>query len=70
MKKENLFWINFKRRGQFIDHCLAVKLKAMVGFRNIAVHDYQALNVEILQKIIESNLDDFMEFVNLILRLK
>lgn len=32
---------------------LAKRLKAMVGFRNIAVHDYQAINLEILKNIIE-----------------
>lgn len=38
------------------------KLKPMVGFRNIAVHDYQAINIEIIQKIIENHLNDFKEF--------
>ncbi|WP_137791882.1 DUF86 domain-containing protein [Bacillus sp. E(2018)] len=37
-------------------------LKAMVGFRNIAVHDYQEVNLEIVQKIIEKHLRDFVEF--------
>lgn len=32
---------------------LADKLKRMVGFRNIAVHDYQALQLPILISIIE-----------------
>lgn len=42
---------------------LCNKLKAMVGFRNIAVHDYQNINILIVQKIIESNLDDVKEFI-------
>lgn len=33
-------------------------MQGMVGFRNIAVHDYQSLNIEILQKIIEKHLGD------------
>lgn len=41
---------------------LSKKLKAMVGFRNIAVHDYQAINLEILKNIIEKNLSDFVEY--------
>ncbi|SNT24198.1 Uncharacterized conserved protein YutE, UPF0331/DUF86 family [Anaerovirgula multivorans] len=42
------------------------KLKAMIGFRNIAVHNYQKLNLEILQKVIENHLEDFQEFIDVI----
>lgn len=42
----------------------------MIGFRNIAVHNYQKLNLDILQKIIENNLEDFSEFVYVINELK
>jgi uncharacterized protein YutE (UPF0331/DUF86 family) len=41
---------------------LASHLKAMVGFRNIAVHDYQAIQLPILQSIIENHLKDFITF--------
>ena len=34
----------------------------MVGFRNIAVHDYQALQLPILISIIEMHLDEFLEY--------
>lgn len=47
---------------------LSARLKAMVGFRNIAVHDYQALNLNIIQKIIENHLQDIEEFANRILK--
>ncbi|GGB69628.1 type VII toxin-antitoxin system HepT family RNase toxin [Fictibacillus barbaricus] len=46
---------------------LAKGLKAMVGFRNIAVHDYQEVNLVIVQKIIEKHLSDFLTFTNQIL---
>ncbi|WP_299090226.1 DUF86 domain-containing protein [uncultured Metabacillus sp.] len=46
---------------------LAQKMKAMVGFRNIAVHDYQEINLVILQKIVEDHLIDFMEYTKTIL---
>ncbi|ADQ05584.1 protein of unknown function DUF86 [Caldicellulosiruptor owensensis OL] len=46
---------------------LAKRLKAMVGFRNIVVHDYQAINLEILKNIIEKNLSDFLEFKDAVL---
>ena len=41
-----------------IDKKISVNMQGMVGFRNIAVHDYQSLNIEILQKIIEKHLGD------------
>ena len=30
----------------------------MVGFRNIAVHDYQALKLDILEAILEKHIND------------
>ena len=49
-----------------LDKELLEKLKRMVGFRNIAVHNYQKLNIEILKAIIEEHLDDLKEFIMLI----
>ena len=37
-------------------------LKRMVGFRNIAVHDYQTLHLPIVVSIIEKHLADFLRF--------
>lgn len=42
-------------------------MKAMVGFRNIAVHDYQEINLRILEKILESHLEDFRSFIKSVL---
>jgi len=39
-------------------------LKKMVGLRNIAVHDYQELNMEIVQFVVENHLVDFQHFNN------
>jgi uncharacterized protein YutE (UPF0331/DUF86 family) len=36
----------------------------MVGFRNVAVHDYQALNLDIVREIIRSHLDDLAAFAS------
>ena len=46
----------------FLEESLAQRLKAMVGFRNIAVHDYQKMNLDILQEIIETHLHDLNQF--------
>ena len=51
-----------------IDSNLMNKLKAMVGFRNIAVHNYQAINLLILQEIIEKHLSDIIEFSKIIMK--
>ncbi|MBC7792661.1 MAG: DUF86 domain-containing protein [Clostridia bacterium] len=37
-------------------------MKRMVGFRNVAVHDYQKLSLPIVRLIIEERLTDFAEF--------
>jgi uncharacterized protein YutE (UPF0331/DUF86 family) len=37
-------------------------LKKMVGLRNIAVHDYQELNLEIVKYVVENHLVDFQRF--------
>lgn len=42
----------------------AKRLKAMVGFRNIAVHDYQKMNLEILREIIDKHLNDLINFAH------
>ena len=54
-------------KNKVVSEELAKRLKAMVGFRNIAVHDYQAINLEILKNIIEKNLSDFLEFKGAVL---
>lgn len=34
----------------------------MVGFRNIAIHDYQALRLPIMVAIIEKHLEEFLQY--------
>jgi uncharacterized protein YutE (UPF0331/DUF86 family) len=50
-----------------IDEALAKTLINMVGFRNIAVHDYQALELDILKAILDKHINDFKLFTKLIL---
>ncbi len=49
-------------QGGWIDAALADALKRMVGFRNIAVHDYQALQLPITVSIITMHLDEFLQY--------
>ena len=46
-----------------IDDKLSKNLKAMVGFRNIVVHDYQSINIKVVESIITYNLNDFYDFI-------
>lgn len=46
---------------------LADNLKRMVGFRNIAVHDYQTLQLPITVSIIEQHLDEFLDYTRCLL---
>ncbi|MBT2613880.1 MULTISPECIES: type VII toxin-antitoxin system HepT family RNase toxin [unclassified Bacillus (in: firmicutes)] len=51
-----------------IDENTVKRLKAMVGFRNIAVHDYQTVNLDILQQIVANHLEDFTDYTKQILK--
>ncbi len=54
-------------KNHIITESVMKKMKAMVGFRNIAVHDYQEINLQIVQMIVEKHLDDFREYVKQVL---
>ncbi|MGE7687099.1 type VII toxin-antitoxin system HepT family RNase toxin [Peribacillus simplex] len=55
-------------KALIIDENTAKRLKAMVGFRNIAVHDYQTVNIDILQQIVVNHLGDFSDYTKQILK--
>lgn len=58
------------QEAQLIDDTLAKTLMNMVGFRNIAVHDYQSLELDILEAILEKHIDDFKYFTKVVLQLE
>ena len=45
-----------------IDAETSARMQAMVGFRNIAVHNYQKLNIEVVRSILDRHLADFRRF--------
>ena len=47
---------------------LARNLEAMVGFRNIAVHNYRELDLNIVRAVIEHRLDDLKTFASLMIQ--
>ncbi|PKM10186.1 MAG: hypothetical protein CVV13_13975 [Gammaproteobacteria bacterium HGW-Gammaproteobacteria-3] len=49
---------------------LAVRMKKAVGFRNLAVHNYNAINWAIVYSIAQSSLQDFGEFAKSVAKLQ
>ena len=47
---------------------LATRMQRMVGFRNVAVHEYTRLNLDIVRAIITKQLDDFRAFSSTIVK--
>lgn len=54
-------------KAGIIDKKLSKKMQAMAGFRNIAIHDYQTINLEILKTILVKHLKDIEDFYTKIL---
>lgn len=53
--------------NNIISEKLSLRLQGMVGFRNIAVHDYQSLNLKIVEKVVEEYIYDSLELAKMIL---
>ncbi len=53
--------------ARIITKTLSRKMQLMVGFRNIAIHNYQALDTEILKAILSEHLKDLEQFYTTIL---
>lgn len=60
----------FLENEELISSNLSKKLQKMVGFRNIAVHDYQKLNLDVVKYIVQNRINDFVEFYERVLKLE
>lgn len=49
-------------REALIGPDLLARMKAMVGFRNLAVHQYRELDLNIVEAILRKDLDDLLAF--------
>jgi uncharacterized protein YutE (UPF0331/DUF86 family) len=49
-----------------LNNKLASSLKKAVGFRNIAVHNYESINWNIVHSIVKYHLADFSEFAKVV----
>ena len=50
-------------KAHVLEPNLAQRLSKMVGFRNIAIHEYQLINEEILESIYTERLGDLKELI-------
>ena len=51
-----------------LDPALADQMRKMVGFRNVAIHEYQKLDLDIVRRIVAESLDDFLAFTRILLK--
>ncbi len=54
------------RKAGIINSELEKKLKGMVGFRNIVVHQYKDIDIKIVEEIVKKHADDLIEFAGLL----
>lgn len=52
-------------RETLIDAGLGKRLEKMVGFRNLAVHRYRELDLDIVEAVIRKDLDDLLTFAQI-----
>ncbi len=54
-------------RANLIPSELCPRLQVMVGFRNVAIHDYQKLNLDIIRAVLNERLADFEAYCDYLL---
>lgn len=60
--KESADAFKLLARAKLIEPGLSKVLTDMVGFRNVAVHEYQELDLGVVRTIVEHRLDDLLAF--------
>jgi uncharacterized protein YutE (UPF0331/DUF86 family) len=53
-------------REKIVDADLGARLQRLVGFRNLAVHRYRELDVQIVAAVIAKDLDDLLSFAEIV----
>ncbi len=53
-------------KAGIITNELSKKMQAMAGFRNIAIHDYSSVNIDVIVNIIDNRLTDLRDFTQII----
>jgi uncharacterized protein YutE (UPF0331/DUF86 family) len=69
LAKEYREIFNILCEKKIISESLSIPLKQMVGFRNLAIHEYTAIDIEKLKHIIEHRLNDLLQFGQILIAL-
>ncbi len=59
---------NILEKHSIITEAMSTELKHMVGFRNLAVHDYQEIDINIVESIINKHLITLVEFSKIMIK--
>lgn len=59
---------NILHRLGVLDQASSIRMQRMVGLRNVAVHDYQELNMDIVISVLDHHLSDFEDYVSTLLK--
>jgi len=54
-------------RSGKISQDLSDRMSRMVGFRNLAIHEYEKLDMDLVESLFEGPMDDLLEFVRVAL---
>ena len=53
-------------RGSWIPTTMVPVMRAMVGFRNVVVHEYDDVDLGVVRDVVENHLDDLLAFADAI----
>ena len=56
-------------KNHLISKDMSENMKKMIGFRNIAVHDYKRIDEKILKEVLDGHLEELLDFARTILNL-
>lgn len=52
------------KSNNILQEDLTEKMKALISFRNMVLHDYENISIILIQEIIENDLYDFYKYIN------
>ena len=68
--KESRASFSMLAREGLIPKELSKLLEGMVGFRNVLIHEYRELDIEVMKDVIEHRLDDVVAFTVRVMEIK
>jgi uncharacterized protein YutE (UPF0331/DUF86 family) len=68
LPKESKETFRLLAANRFIPTDLAKRLEGMVGFKNVLVHEYQRVDIQLMIDVIENRLEDLLLFTDIILK--